>query len=725
MNTLLPRPIRMFGGPLAALALGWANMPLAAQLNEEERAELRAVRAVRIEVKQTYGFANDEEPEPSAPKATPGARGFLPLLPLATEIVKFAGWRVAPGGAPADLTVRIELEGRALGADYTGTISGYQYTGAAISGTVTLNRSGRSLLEHAFEGEVSPPYSITSYYGTPASAPFSRTLPDYCAGLWTAIGQALGPGPLVAGIQRGSDDVKEGARQALLGVCDESTRPTFLSMLGGSDDEGLVRLAALGLGVVGESADFAPLLDALRAVTDVPGADLADRRGWVEIEYFPEGPEGRRAMAQEFMRGGSPDRRRALLWALTQIEAPDRTQRLVAAIRSGERGAFRASAALLLGGSEEPAAIELLASSLGDADALVRLAALAGLADQTGENLVEPLLRLTNDVDAAVRTLARERLEVFIDRRWSAFRTARKLPAVEAAAENAEFMAAAFAHSDPLVRAHALVLAGELSERPYRAAVGRMARQDSWVFLREQAIQVLKDDSDPAALEVLAAALQDPALPVREAALAALAGDSLEWERSSPPSLPGSVVAPALELARAEDGRQGDRAVGLLGRVGGLAATQALERLAREPGPEEVRRLAVLTLVRTRPSSSAPFLVELAGTATGGARDEAVSSGLAELSHPATLDPLFVVLKSGSPAGRKVAARALGGMKQPRAVGPLIAALQGAETPGAGYDETLASVIQTSLQDLTGEWRQSAADWRKWWKENSGRATAR
>lgn len=725
MKTILPRSIRVAGGPITALALGWAAAPLVGQVDEQVRAELRAVRTVRLEVKQTYDFSRDDESEPATPRPAPEGKGFLPLLPLATEIVKFAGWRVAPGGTPADLTVRIEVMGRALGAEYTGTISGYQYSGAALTGTVTLERNGQTLLEQSIEGEVSPPYSITSYYGTPASAPFSRTLPDYCAGVWSALGQALGSGPLVTGLQRGSDDVKEGARQAVLGACDESTRPTFLAMLGGSDEEGMVRLAALGLGVVGASADFTPLLDALRAVTDVPGADLAERRDWVEIEHFPEGPEGRRAMAQEFVRDGSPDRRSALLWALTQIEAPDRTQRLAAAVRSGEHGPFRANAALLLGGLEEPAAIEVLASSLGDADALVRLAALAGLADQSGENLVEPLLRLTDDADAAVRTLARERLELFIDRRWSAFRTARGMNVIDSAAENAEFMAAAFEQADPLVRAHALELAGEQSERPYRAAVCRMARQDTWVFLREAAVTALKDDHDPAAFETLAAALSDPAPSVREAALAALTGESAAWEQSSPPPLPEVVVEPALALAREDNGRQGDRAVGLLGRVGGLTATRALERLAREPGPEEVRRLAVMTLVKTRPSSTAPVLVDLATAATGGALDEAVGSGLAELSHPATLDPLIALLKTGSPAGRRVAAIALGGMKQRRAVGPLIAALQAAEASGAGADETLANVIRSSLQELTGEWYHGAAEWRTWWKENSVRPTNR
>lgn len=60
-------------------------------------------------------------------------------------------------------------------------------------------------------------------------------------------------------------------------------------------------------------------------------------------------------------------------------------------------------------------------------------------------------------------------------------------------------------------------------------------------------------------------------------------------------------------------------------------------------------------------------------------------------------------------------------MNQPRAIGPLIAALQ---ATGSG-DLGQAEIIREALRNLTGFDHGGSNGWLRWWKENAGQPVVR
>lgn len=85
--------------------------------------------------------------------------------------------------------------------------------------------------------------------------------------------------------------------------------------------------------------------------------------------------------------------------------------------------------------------------------------------------------------------------------------------------------------------------------------------------------------------------------------------------------------------------------------------------------------------------------------------------GLGQMGEPA-LKPLVVELEDKGSPGRSDAAFALGKIKQPQAIGPLIAALK--ET-----DPDLRKESAKALSRITGQdFGENPAEWQKWWEQN-------
>lgn len=88
--------------------------------------------------------------------------------------------------------------------------------------------------------------------------------------------------------------------------------------------------------------------------------------------------------------------------------------------------------------------------------------------------------------------------------------------------------------------------------------------------------------------------------------------------------------------------------------------------------------------------------------------------GLGQIGEPA-LKPLLAELEDKGSPGRSDAAFALGKIKQPQAIGPLIAALK--ET-----DPELRKESAKALSRITGQdFGESAAEWQKWWGQNKSK----
>ena len=126
-----------------------------------------------------------------------------------------------------------------------------------------------------------------------------------------------------------------------------------------------------------------------------------------------------------------------------------------------------------------------------------------------------------------------------------------------------------------------------------------------------------------------------------------------------------------------------------------------------------VRRLAELGDKRT----VTPLLAQL-GKATDQYNSQYVADALVTLEDPAVLEPLFAQLKSGTPAARRLAMSVLGRLRQPRAIGPLIAVMRTGESAGQG---DLAGDARQALLTLTGKSFDRSEQWLRWWKENAGK----
>lgn len=696
------------------------------RIDEAILREMRTVKKVKLEVRQEYESADDETKKLRA-ASTAGTKGFLPLLALTRDIVQLAGWEVAATGEEGNVTLRVDVLGTPLGENYTsvtgGGPTGYHYTGARLAGSITLEKAGQTLLEEDFEAVEPVKQLISRSHSKWTDAPFQQVLPKYCAGIFGVLRPSLGSAVVLAGLEHKDAAIRVGALRTLVASGDQAAAPAFIRLLGENSDV-VSRLAAWGAGALGTPAALPALLAALRMVPSAPSAvDDAGRRDWLEHMAEREPPEDRlysvRLMLDEDDESG--DLRQAILWALMQIDAPEKKELLRAAMRD-PAGEFRANAVLLLGWSEGRGAREVLLATLRDSEALVRAAAVVALHHAGGDDQAEPLLEAAGDAEPLVRELAREALDELQDTRWDKHVAASALRPVHSARQNREFIAAAFVSDDPLVRAEALEIASEGGLRDHLPAIREIARRDKQPFLRREALEALADQHDPQSVDAVIAGLADPAVFVRQQALMVLSGTASAWEQSAPPPLPESVVEPLMALQAGSDkaGETVDAVLEILQRVQGPAGVRAMERLAGEAGPVAVRRQAVKFLTKNRPESTWPLLLEWAAQTDEGEFAYVLRDCLVEAGQPGMLQPLILMLKSDRRESRRLAADVLGRLNQPRAVGPLIAALQAAEATGPGHDEVLAGGARIALHALTGKEFIRTEEWRQWWSANHG-----
>lgn len=120
----------------------------------------------------------------------------LPIAEACQRMLRGIGIVVAERGDPCDATLTVALTGQALGAAYSG--GRHCYTGAEVSGQVTIDASGYVPLVVPVSGK-SPPSKVTaSCPSSPNRAPFfnawSVAVIEGLAGVWGApiLIQALG-----------------------------------------------------------------------------------------------------------------------------------------------------------------------------------------------------------------------------------------------------------------------------------------------------------------------------------------------------------------------------------------------------------------------------------------------------------------------------------------------------------------------------------------------------
>jgi len=102
------------------------------------------------------------------------------------------------------------------------------------------------------------------------------------------------------------------------------------------------------------------------------------------------------------------------------------------------------------------------------------------------------------------------------------------------------------------------------------------------------------------------------------------------------------------------------------------------------------------------------------------------AKALGEIKDPRAVEPLIAALKDDDlPSVQMEAAKALGELKDPRAVEPLIAAVKPESWIWDARSETLDPLYDLrpveALRKITGkDFGYDQAKWREWWEQNKG-----
>lgn len=774
MNPIPAMPHTRFSGFACGLALLLAAAPAAAQppgvIGSEAREALRNARTIRLEVKQEYDMPKEEpgetpegemgkaeeakdndgkptgtKPEeekqaaemtaaPKPEEAKPAAENpeeekfSLPLTELAEEAIKLAGWKLVGPGEMADLTLTVDVRGVPLGGDYIGTLAGHFYTGAELHGSVRLEQGGKVVTEAEISAEIPVAQSIHSnsyagYGGAPRDAPFHRTLPEYCEAVFTVIGRARGPGPVLAGLKLENDNQQAGASRALLTVGDASVEPVLIEILG-RDNDSRTRPAALGLGVHGRATALPALLLALRkdqsAAALAGNADPADDELVLSLTGMEDEVlnQTERAAAARRILDEDGAMHRAVEWALLQIEATDKFGRLTDALRDRDSVMLRRGAAVVLGGMSEPRAFEPLAAAVRDKEPLVRAAAIGALGRLKDERAAAVILTASDDATGYVSKLARGLLMETGQKRWEKFLQSRSSADTDRLLEG-------FKHSDPLVRAAAARAVDVRPAPDITAGLAALLRSDPQALVREAAAEALAEKEDDSNAPLLVTALGDTDAATRRHAVQGLTrfyGSEEDTDKKTERSrLPQAALAPVLTLLARKEVDETDAAA-LLERIEGPGVADQLLQALPGDRPPEVKSLLARELARRGEKRAVTPLLALLGTAADQPAGQFAADALVTLADPVMLEPLFVQLKSGTPAARRLALSVLGRLRQARAIGPLIAALRAGEAARFSEPaEGLSDPAREALVTLTGKEFSSGDEWLRWWKEQAGK----
>ncbi|HET8541592.1 MAG TPA: HEAT repeat domain-containing protein [Anaeromyxobacter sp.] len=450
--------------------------------------------------------------------------------------------------------------------------------------------------------------------------------------------------------------------------------PALLDLLAGGATVGARDAAARALARAGGAA-VAPLVERLggpdpdlRQAAAAVLAAIADRRAAPALtaRLADPDPNVRAAAADALGKIGGREAVEALRAAVDSDDATLRLSALEALAQLGaslppaqlarvlEDRALRRPAYRLLGASDDPGAIPLLARGLRDPSRSVREAALAALGQQRTRQGAGALAALLDALRAA----------------------ARDDPGV------ADAWAEALASEDPRVAAGALAAVAAAGEARHVAAMLRLAEDERHRALVEEALEGLAPG--PELRAALADSLPSLGLLARLTALAALARlgspasfESLVREASDPEAYAQAEAIAA--LGRLVDVRGVAPLAGLLGddapRAAGLASS-ALVRIAQAGAGG---RAAVVAALRDRAGAAPSAALYRAIGATGDAEDLALlraalaaeaathrasaAAAIGALARrgvaPGAIPELAAALADPAPAVRSSAARAL------------------------------------------------------------------
>ena len=336
--------------------------------SEEQRNAFRAAKTVWVSI-SLY------EPE--------GADPIFPFENVSQRLLSYAGLTIVGDASACDLTMEIRATLKAVSASYSSEGHGtshHYYSGAYVSGAISLRSASGIVYRKAFDGYEYPPAFL---YGggssSPSGAPFYKALTmkgSFLPTMMLLLGEIYGPNFLIAALGDNDGWVRMNAVEALVKIGDASAVEPLIAAL--RNKEVVVREnAAEALGKIGDARAVEPLI-----------AALGDNDGWVRVNAAEAlGKIGdARAVEPLIVALGNKDVvvREKAAEALGKIGDARAVEPLIAALED-KTWFVRRNAAEALGKIGGARAVEPLIAALGDEDSLVKREARGALSEITGK----------------------------------------------------------------------------------------------------------------------------------------------------------------------------------------------------------------------------------------------------------------------------------------------------------------------------------------------------
>jgi len=225
---------------------------------------LRGLTTLRLVLEESYA-------------AVPASRSMdgysLPFGDTARKLLEYVGIRVLDESAgDADGTLRIQVEGRALGNAYaapnrrgmvsTSTATTMQFAGATLSGTISLRTAGSATYRLHFSEVQAPPDRLTSSdFPSPQDAPFAEVFAaSFAPAMARVIGDLHGLDPLVAILSERQQALRHSAAAALAQIGDPRATPHLIEVLEGTASPTFQESVIEALAAIGDPRATAPIL---------------------------------------------------------------------------------------------------------------------------------------------------------------------------------------------------------------------------------------------------------------------------------------------------------------------------------------------------------------------------------------------------------------------------------------------------------------------------------
>lgn len=349
-------------------------------IRTEQLHALRSAKTIKIFVNQSYEKAENVS---------------LPFEDWTGKLFQYAGFKVVGTEAKRyDAAIKIKTKGNPLGAVYS--LERYEYSGASLSGTISIEIRNVQPYVESFRAKISPPDKIGPVHLSASDAPFweaFRAQGSFLPKIFEIMGELFGNKPLIEAIKDGSLKVKLMPAVSLGNIKSAGEIKQLIVAL---KDKKTGENAADALVKIGRPA-VKPLITAMKNENGEVRKNAARALGEIK---------DRRAVKTLIAALDDEDKdfREIVVQALGRIEDSRVVEPLISVLNNqDEDESVRWEAAASLGKIKSSRSVEPLIHALKDKSRDIRGVAAAALGEISDDRAIEPLIEALKDRDKSIR----------------------------------------------------------------------------------------------------------------------------------------------------------------------------------------------------------------------------------------------------------------------------------------------------------------------------------